>query len=634
MAQPLIRFQDVFRDGIQSLFGTNPSAQEMIDAYPTAHLTGTVSIQTGGGTFFDLFAQKGRDEWDEVETLISHFKSLGVRQSALVRGDFLFSYEPQPYDVIRATVFEYAKMGMNILQNFHGMNDARCLVGVVKAVNEAREEGFDIVAQGAICIEDNPNVNIDSCLAFAQELVDLGHEGFYLKSASGRLNPEFVYDLTAALYDHFPEQEITIHAHSTYGESPACYMAAAKAAIERGKPITMDVQHPALSGSTAQPSMNKIAGVIRSHPDTAISSQAPKLNIDAIKESMRPLFALRFRYREFESSYNSNLLDAMYYARTPGGASSTLKSIPGLVDNLERLLAENNQPATWDDIQIAIYKMQAEILKDIGQPTQVTPYAANTTGQAALSLWHELEGRYRYHTLYPGIANYLVGRHGRVPDSVNPKLIKQALESHEAFEYILSTDRDDKLPAAKEKLQESGIPEPTIRQMLSTVLTSSGYGHVLACYFGTNAPQQPPALPFYAQEPPPLAERHIAKDGKTPTRDIRDAVMAIGGVSKLQEIAERTLHLKQIADELYIFPYGSENLKQQWYDINAEHLAELTQSIPGILQKTGFTKEQAHSMHHQWVPNNIHACIKDAVNHKGKGLYEFLCEALKEYRET
>jgi hypothetical protein len=30
----LIRFQDVLRDGIQSLLGMNPSAQEIIDAYP------------------------------------------------------------------------------------------------------------------------------------------------------------------------------------------------------------------------------------------------------------------------------------------------------------------------------------------------------------------------------------------------------------------------------------------------------------------------------------------------------------------------------------------------------------------------------------------------------------------------
>ena len=240
-----IQFQDVLRDAVQSLFGTNPSAEEIIDAYPEAHRTGTASIQTGGGTFFDIFAKKGRDEWREVERLISHFSDLGIRQSALIRGDFLFGYEPQPYDVIKAMVFEFAEMGMNILQNFHGMNDARCLVGVAKAVGEARAAGHDIIAQGTICIEDNPNITVEGCLLFAQQLVDMGHVGFYLKSASGRLDHDFVYALTSGLYRDFPDHDITIHAHSTYGEAPACYMAAAIAAVEHGKSITMDVQHPA-----------------------------------------------------------------------------------------------------------------------------------------------------------------------------------------------------------------------------------------------------------------------------------------------------------------------------------------------------------------------------------------------------
>ena len=112
---------------------------------------------------------------------------------------------------------------------------------------------------------------------------------------------------------------------------------------------------------------------------------------------MFTLYGLRFRYRDFESRYNSKLIEAMYEARTPGGASATLKSIPGLVDNLGRLIGMNGIHADWDQIQTAIYHMQAEILEDLGQPTQVTPYAANTTGQAALSLWHRLEGRDKYH---------------------------------------------------------------------------------------------------------------------------------------------------------------------------------------------------------------------------------------------
>ncbi len=659
----LIKFQDVYRDAIQSLFGTNPSADEMIQAYQHAHETGTVSVQTGGGTFFDLFAKKGRDEWKEIKKLLTFFKDKGVTQSALIRGDFLFTYEPQSYDVIRATVFEYAEMGMNILQNFHGMNDARCLVGVARAVKEAQEAGYDIIAQGTICIEDNPNITVDKCLEFAQELVDMGHQGFYLKSASGRLDPDFVYDLTAALCDKFPDQPITIHAHSTYGEAPICYMAAAKAATERGKEITMDVQHPALSGSTAQPSMLKMLSLIENHPDAEIRENAPQLDIDAIKKDMKLLYEMRYIYRDSEASYNPALLEAMRKARTPGGASATLRGISGLEANLGRLLGTSD----WDKIQIAIYEMQAEILPDLGQPTQVTPYAANTTGQAALSLANVLQAKQlriegeseedkaarieeaKYATLYPGMVNYLVGLHGSVPETVNPTLQAKALEQaglSEPVEYILSTDREPALPAAYEAIQAvtkwpegrikgpTVVPEPTVRQAISAALLKDGVTHVIKCATRENTPQGQPEIPFFAR-PPANGNRYIKTraDGvEVPMRDSRDAVAAIGGRSKLQEIAERALHLKQIDDDLYHFPQGEEDLKAKWREGNIRHLAKLVDEIPSLLKKAGFFEGQIIQMTSRWRDDNVMACIKDACDNKGTGLYDHMITAIGDYQ--
>lgn len=644
----LIKYQDVYRDAIQSLFGTNPSADEIIAAYQHAHLTGVDSIQVAGGTFFDLFAKKGRDEWQELEKICGFFKDKGVKLSALIRGDFLFTYEPQSYDVVRATVFEHAKLGINILQNFHGMNDARCLVGVARAVKEAKAEGYDIGWQGTLCIEDNPYMEdpeyrknkIAELVAYAKELDEMGCEGFYLKSASGRLDPDFVYELTAALYDEIPDQPITIHAHSTYGEAPICYMAAAKAATERGKEITMDVQHPALAGSTAQPSVLKMQGLIENHPDEDIRANAPELNIDAMKADMKSLYEMRFDYRDFESTYNPRLLEAMRKARTPGGASATLKSVPGLVENLGRLLGTDD----WDEIQIAIYEKQAEILDDLGQPTQVTPYAANTTGQAALSLWHELEGRDKYHTLYPGIVNFLVGKHGRVPDTVKPELVDKAVAQYNEeaerkgepkidgpIEYKLSTERPDELPAAKEKLKEAGIEEPTDRQAVSAVLLGNGVDHVVKCYKGENVPQAGPVLPRYAQTPANDNDRYM-KNG-VPVRDVRDAVQAIGGRAKLQEIAERALHLKQIDDGLYEFPQGEENLESRWYDGNVSHLAELLDGIPGRLKDAGFVDTQVLSMTMEMAYDNIWACLKDACDNKGTGLYDYMMKAVDGYRK-
>ena len=627
-----IKFQDVLRDSIQSLFGTNPSAQEIIDSYPTAHLIGTDMIQTGGGTFFDIFAKKGRNEWAEVEKLLLHFKNLGVRQSALIRGDFLLGYEPQPYDVIRALVFEYASMGMNVLQNFHGLNDAACISGVAQAVAEAQAAGFDIIAQGTICIEDNPNVTVAKCLAFAEELVALGHTGFYLKSASGRLSPYFVYELVSALYKRFPNHKISIHAHSTFGEAPVCYMAAVLAAVELNKDITMDVQHPALAGSTAQPSMNKMLNLISNYPDQRVAAKSPQLNNDAIKASMSSLYGLRFRYRDFESRYNSELVETMYSARTPGGASATLKSIPGLVENLGRLIGVNGNHADWDQIQIAIYQMQAEILEDLGQPTQVTPYAANTTGQAALSLWHQLEGRDKYHSLYPGIADYLVGRHGKVPSGTSKKLIIKALKQlklRTSDKYKKAVDRPNGIPIAEEKLVEAGLLKPTLRQKISaSLLKDSGsfkaIEHILGCANECNSSEPSPLLPFYAMPPNPI----LRADGTGFNRDIRDAVIAIGGYSKLQEIAERVLHIKQLVDRRYTFPAGEEDLEKKWLRANIERLRLIIEDVPLKLAKANFTVGQKMIMLDGNNPNNIRLTIRDAVDQKGPGLYDFMIKIL------
>lgn len=746
----LIRFQDVYRDAIQSLMGTNPSADQITQAYENAVLTGVDSIQVAGGTFYDIFAKKGRDEWAELKRITDFFRDKEVdgkkiKLSALIRGDFLFTYEPQSYDVVRATVFEHAKMGINILQNFHGMNDARCLVGVAQAVKEAQEAGYDIVAQGTICVEDKPGTDsdeyIESLVEFARELIEMGHEGIYVKSASGRLNPDMIYKLMDRLYTEFPDQKMTIHAHSTYGEAPICYMAAARAAIEHGKEITMDVQNPALAGSTAQPSMLKMLSLIKNHPLKAMRDNAPKLNIDVIKDSMSKLFAMRFLFRDFEATYNPRLLAAMRKARTPGGASATLKSIPGLVDNLGRMLGTDD----WDEIQIAIYEMQAKILPDLGEPTQVTPYAANTTGQAAISLYSELEAvadlkvaiqnvideelssdesitkilsiisdkvgldagealsreffargdkiksnihdvnsvfsllesteswsealeaykeQHRYDRLYQGAVNFLVGRHGRVPANVNKDLQAKALKQEgldEPVEYVLSTDREPALPAAyaaikavkkiastlspknawkgeNEVEEVSVIEKPTVRQAISAVLLNNGVQHVIDCFKGENKRIANPQIPFYAQAPANDNEARHSKGGVRLV-DIRDAVYAIGGPAKLQEIAERCLHLKQLDDELYHFSRSDHDLNEKWYAGNIKHLAELIDEIPDLLAQEGFTKQQTlvatdENLTAQYAQgaNNIMACIRDACDNKGAGLYDHMMSAIKDYK--
>lgn len=624
----LISFHEVYRDAIQSRFGTNPSAEEITEAHPNAHLSGVSSIQTGGGTFFDSFARKGRNEWQQVNHIFSFYKKRGVRQTALIRGDFLFGFEPQPFDVVKATVLEFARMGVNVLQNFHGLNDLRVLKGVAEAARIAREEeGHDINVRGSICIDANRNVRLDDTLRFAEKMLSMGHDSLYLKSASGRLNQDTVYRYVGKLLDEFGVP-IGVHVHSTYGEAPACYMTAIEAAIERKKPIEIDVQHPAMAGFTAHPSMLKMRSLIANHPNPEIRANVPELNIEAIKADMESLYMLAYRYRGAESEYDRALLDSMRAARAPGGATATLKSINGLVSNLSRLLGTDD----WTKIQKAIYDMQRRILPFLGDPTQVTPYAANTTGQAALSLWSELEERDIFSTLYPGIVNYLIGKHGRLPETVDRSLQAKALAKaglKKPVEYIPSQERTDKgLDEAKVKLRAAGIENPSVQQMISAAVLDKGVEHVIRCEKGENNPQPRPNLPENVTPHAP-DEIRMMKDGVI-VKDIRDAITAIGGPAALQEIADRALHLKQIDDHMFIFPEGEKNLEQEWRQGNLKKLSSFINAIPNMLKKAGF--DEAAALSGTLLMDNIHRIIQQTCDERSKGLYEYMIKEIAEYK--
>ncbi len=640
----LIQFHNVYRDGIQSLMGTSPSAKEIVAAHKNAHKIGTATIQTGGGTFYDIFAKKGRNEWAEIETILSDFKEKGVRQSALIRGDCLFKYSPQPFDVVLGMVREYGGMGMNILQNFHGLNDTRLTAGVAKAVQIVREEdGHDIEAWGTLCVEDNPNVTIEACLRAAEQLVAQKHTAFYLKSASGRLDPEMGYDLVAALVDEYPDMPIHMHAHATYGEAAAFYMRGIEAAIERNHTIGIDVVHPALAGSTAHPSMFKMHSLIRNHENKAISGAAPALDFGAISADMDSLLEMRFRYRRSEAKYDKDLLEAMRGARAPGGATATLRGIPGLEANLAAVLGTKD----WDAIQLAVYQKAAEIQEEFGHPTQVTPYAFITSLYAAQSVIADAHHRPRKQGFAKSyISAYLTGQLGVVPENVDPVLKAHALHVEglqSELDYTPAEDRVPGLPGAEDKLKALGLNNPTERQKLSAFLLDKGPEHVVACARGKNKPAVAPELPDYARVPTdPDGEFSNTGAARIKVKGPAYIVQALGGIATLELLAQKALFLKQLDDDLNIFPDGQEYKKDEWRNKLVRQIHDFQTSIPRMLAGAGFVEYSSHppasksemalafARHSTGV--KIEKIIRDVMNGKGEGIYEHTKAALEDYR--
>ena len=113
-------------------------------------------------------------------------------------------------------------------------------------------------------------------------------------------------------------------------------------------------------------------------------------------------------------------------------------------------------------------------------------------------------------------------------------------------------------------------------------------------------------------------------DGMGFYRDVRDAVNIIGGHSRLQEIAERVLHIKQLTDHRYIFPAGEEDLEQEWFDSNVARLKQILEDIPVKLTSANFSDGQKMVVLDGQHPDSIHLAIRDAVDQKGAGLYDFM----------
>ena len=89
------------------------------------------------------------------------------------------------------------------------------------------------------------------------------------------------------------------------------------------------------------------------------------------------------------------------------------------------------------------------------------------------------------------------------------------------------------------------------------------------------------------------------------------------------------MHLKQLVDRRYIFPEGEENIEKEWYFSNIYKLADVLDSIPVMLGAANFSYGQKMMMLSHDNANSIHLAIKDAVDQKAEGLYDFMINQIR-----
>ncbi len=595
MSKP-VYFNNTIRDSYQSNLAMQPSAREITEAESHALQVGWHSLQGGGGTFFHVPMLRGRDPWEEQRVMRSAYPDIPM--SILVRGDTLVGYDINPDDVIEAYVRQMVKEGINGFTIFDGLNDTRNQEVPIRVVNACREEGANVYAQGVICLGDSPAFTMDLYMDSAEKLHSMGVRDFYLKDPCGVVQPGTVHELVSRLKDKY-DRDVYIHAHNTHGLAYVAYMAAIEAGADG-----IDVAHPAMSENVAQPSALRMLQLIENHPNRYVRERAPKLDIGAIDADMESIARLRMQYRNTEPTFDREVFQALFHAKGPGGAASTLKPI--MEANMKAVLGLD-----WRRAQIEIYRQQAKILGSLGYPLQVTPHAKNTTEQAGRELFLQNQGKAPLTELTPPIIKYLTGQLGRVPGKPDPALVQQALDKAGLESPV--TERaasrlEPRMEKARQMLVEAGVENIKDEDVLTVAMwmdeKRTGLQHVLKKEKGELQPAAEPSFPGYLKDILNGSTERHTKNGYT-IRTEYDIAQAIGGAGVLEIMAQEVLemekygHYKTGAEtdeptEDRAQPEYYEATYQKWRDDAKARIEAYVASVPEMLYDDGFRDGQLY----------------------------------------
>lgn len=453
------------RDGFQSNQGTNVPAADIVASYANAADYGVASFQTTGGTFHDLPVKKGWNPFDFNQEILDHFQ--GQTQTALIRGESGLNYGRQKLDSLDYIVSRYSGMGVNRWQNFHGNNDINMMRGVPLIVNRLREEqGLDVVTQGGICVQENPDTLarqseiLDGLYRHAEDLVKAGHVGFYVKNANGVLRPDFTGELIQGLNDRFGE-EIHLHVHDTYGHALENYLVAIEAGV-----TGVDVLPDAMGGGTAQMKVGTLLHAMQNSGESIQARIPVGVNMAAMEKDRATQLQVRAAYSKTEMPFEPEELAIAERAGSAGGAIGALKAMT-IVKGVEQAVGTDD----WPTVRRAIYEQKADIRESLGYPTNVTPFEMMQDIVAASTVMHGGELAINTPTAY----EYLAGKLGKVPDTVDPDVQAQALKFYNLTEPVTVEPIEqtgDALPGARQALIDKGVENPTDDEV--AIVASSG----------------------------------------------------------------------------------------------------------------------------------------------------------------
>ncbi len=394
-ANPLKITDTILRDAHQSLLATRMSTGSMLPITDKLDAVGFYSLEMWGGATFDSAMRfLKEDPWERLRVLKR--KMPATRFQMLLRGQNLLGYRHYPDDIVEKFVEHSIANGINIMRIFDALNDTRNMEWAIRCT---RKYGGHV--QGTLCYTISPVHNVDTFVALAAKLKEMGSDSICVKDMAGLCTPYMAYELIRRIRDEVG-LPVQFHTHDTAGFATTTLTKAAEAGVD-----AVDTAISSLAGGTAQPPTESIVAIFQgTERDTGLD--------------LRLLTEIAAYFREIR---------AKHLARFETGISTAdirvlLYQIPGgMLSNLVSQLRQQNAENRWEEVLAELPRVR----EDMGYPPLVTPTSQIVGTQAVVNV---LMGE-RYKIISQEVKDYCKGLYGCPPAALNPELVKKAIGSDE-----------------------------------------------------------------------------------------------------------------------------------------------------------------------------------------------------------
>jgi methylmalonyl-CoA carboxyltransferase 5S subunit len=437
------------RDGHQSLLATRMALEDLIPTCEDIDQAGYWSVECWGGATYDACIRfLNEDPWARLRT----FRRLmpNSRLQMLLRGQNLLGYRHYEDSVVDRFVGKSAENGIDVFRVFDALNDIRNLRRALEAVHRTGKH-----AEGTICYTISPLHTVESFVAMAKQLRDLGCDSICIKDMAALLRPQPAFEIVRGIKEVCGADTVVhVHVHSTTGVTLVSLMRA----IEAGA----DIVDTSISSLSLGSGHNPTEALVEMLEGTGYTTRLKKDRLLKIKDHFA---RVRPRYAAFESKF-VGVETEIFDSQIPGGMISNMESQlkqQGAGDRLKEVLAE-----------------VPKVRKDAGYPPLVTPSSQIVGTQAVFNV---LMGRYKVPS--GEFADLMLGYYGETIGPRDSAVLKMVAEHSQ--KRPITCRPADLLKPEWEQLRAAALPLPGCDGSEEDILTYAMFPQVASKFFAQRA---------------------------------------------------------------------------------------------------------------------------------------------------